>query len=485
MASVNFKGLVGDSYRARSGRFNASKTVNLYPEMGDASLSPNKLDQVAVLMSVPGKTGVFTADSEVPCRGLWQPSNSPSVLYGVFGSTVYQFVEDSNDVLVGTALTGALITTEGQVSIADNGLQVCLVDGQYGYFWGIGGNTVTQLVSANFYPADTVDYLDGYLLFNRSGTTECFFSDINAVTFSSLNTFKKVSSSDNVIGLKVNVGQIYLFGEKNTEVWQNVGGAITPFQRVPGKYIPFGCVSPGTIKTLNGTIIWLGRSLDGTGIVYSLQQDVATRVSTHAVEFALQQSTELSKSFAYTQQIDGHLFWNLQVPDLPETWCLDNLRPAWHTRQSNRDGVMGLDRAYNHALFKDKHIVGGDDGKLYRLDYETYTDGDAPLVRIRRAPHLANALDRVFHNLLEIDFRFGVGLENGEVPNAVLRISDDGGLNFGPDIPTSLGQVGDYLQKARWYRLGYSYDRVYEVYVSDPVRVEILSAKIEAETGDS
>ncbi len=491
---IMFKGFIGDSYRGRSERFNASETINMYPEMNEASLSQAKLEQVASLISVPGKQlrwDSYNLESNV--RGMWQPSNSPNIAFAVIGSSVYKITAgmDENGKYTNVALmAGQLMTTTGNVCLSDNGLQVVIVDGEYGYWMDIGGTTVTRITDGHFYPAATVDYLDGYFIFNRSGTTECFFSNINAITFPELNTFKKVSSSDNVVGIKVNVGQIYLFGEKATEVWYNAGGSPTPFARVPSKYIPFGCVAPLTIQNLNGTIFWLGRDTNGSGVVYMLQGDAAVRVSTHAIEFNIQQAgPDLSQAHAYTQQIDGHLFYCLQIPGLDKTWCFDALRPAWHARQTIRDGVASRDRANNHMFFNGEHIVGDDrEGKLFALDFEQFTDGEYPLARIRQLPHCANNLDRVFYELMEVDFRFGVGNVGpgyASEPVAVLNISDDGGLTFGPDIPMSIGKMGDYLIRAQWWRLGVSTDRVFRVTVSDPVKVQMLSATLSITLGDS
>lgn len=487
MAKIPYEAFVGDSAKMRSSRFNDSRTINMYLEANE-SVSPAKGKQPAVLLSVPGKTLRFDSGISSGVRGMWQPSSNPGVAFVVIGNVVFKIAPgtDAGGLFNSTILmSGTLNSSTGQVSISDNGLQVFMVDGQDGYWWDIGGDTVNLVTDVHFHPASTVDYLDGRFVFNHVGTTECFFSDINAVTFSELNTFRKTSSSDNVIGIKVNVGQIYLFGEKNTEVWYNQGSTesvFLPYARVQGKYIPFGCCAPLTIQTLNGTIVWLGKSIDGKGVVYTLDADNPTRVSTHAVEFDIQRVTDLSQAHAYTQQIDGHMFYCLQIPELDKTWCFDLLKPNWHERQTCRDGFFGRDRANNHMLFNGEHIVGDDQtGKLFVLDFDTYTDGEYPLVRIRQAPHLVNELDRVRYNKLEVDFMFGVGTptEFSANPVAVLNISDDGGMTFGPDLEVSIGAIGDYQVRAQWWQLGMSTDRVFRVTISDPVNVQMLSAVLD------
>ena len=85
---------------------------------------------------------------------------------------------------------------------------------------------------------------------------------------------------------------------------------------------------------------------------------------------------------------------------------------------------------------------------------------------------------------------FGTGLVNDGVntansvnPRIVLEISNDGGQTFSNPIYASLGQIGRWYTRARWQRLGSSRDRVFRVTVTDPVKVQMLSAYLDVEQG--
>jgi hypothetical protein len=122
-------------------------------------------------------------------------------------------------------------------------------------------------------------------------------------------------------------------------------------------------------------------------------------------------------------------------------------------------------------------------GNLYQFDDETYTDDGAPITRLRRAPHISNTGERIFHRAFQLDLEAGVGLAsgNGSDPRAILRWSNDGGHIWSDERWTSMGKQGEYTRRVIWRRLGSDRDRVYEVKISDPVKVTLISAYLETE----
>ena len=93
----------------------------------------------------------------------------------------------------------------------------------------------------------------------------------------------------------------------------------------------------------------------------------------------------------------------------------------------------------------------------------------------------------IFHNQLEVEFEAGVGLATGQGsdPQAVLDWSDDGGHTWGNEHWVDIGEIGEYKARAVWRRLGRSRNRTYRLTVSDPVKVVILGATLEAMAGGS
>ncbi len=96
---------------------------------------------------------------------------------------------------------------------------------------------------------------------------------------------------------------------------------------------------------------------------------------------------------------------------------------------------------------------------------------------------------RVFISRLEIDMETGVGISGAEVvgsaPQIMLRWSDDGGMTWGNEHWVSAGRIGRFSMRVIFNRLGWSYNRVYELVVTDPVAWRFVDAYIQMTKGRS
>jgi len=72
----------------------------------------------------------------------------------------------------------------------------------------------------------------------------------------------------------------------------------------------------------------------------------------------------------------------------------------------------------------------------------------------------------------------------GTDPHISLSYSDDGGHTFSSEKSVSIGKIGDRYRRAIWRRLGQSRDRVFRVTCSDPVKLTLLGARIDAVVGN-
>ncbi|MCU1301966.1 MAG: hypothetical protein JWQ87_2250 [Candidatus Sulfotelmatobacter sp.] len=64
----------------------------------------------------------------------------------------------------------------------------------------------------------------------------------------------------------------------------------------------------------------------------------------------------------------------------------------------------------------------------------------------------------------------------GRGPTMFMKFSDDGGRTWSNEYSRDCGQAGKFLTRVRWMRLGTSRDRVYRIYVTDPVPWRIIDA---------
>ena len=177
------------------------------------------------------------------------------------------------------------------------------------------------------------------------------------------------------------------------------------------------------------------------------------RVSTHALEFALQGYSAISDAIGFCYQQDGHVFYMLQFPTANETWCLDITDsekfkiPLWHKRAYFNAGVFSRHRANCYATFQGLNLVGDyQNGNIYALDLNTFTDNGQNIKRVRAWRALAKPMyEPVRFDSLLIDMETGAtGLPFSSDPQIVLDWSDDE-HSYSYPIQTNAGLVGETI----------------------------------------
>jgi hypothetical protein len=282
-------------------------------------------------------------------------------------------------------------------------------------------------------------------------------------------------------------------------------------------------LAPFSIAKLDNSIFWLGADPRGYGIVYRNQGYTGKRVSTHAIEYAIQQYGDISDAQAYTYQQEGHAFYVLNFPNANATWVYDVATDAWHERASWDNGIFTRNRGQCQMNFNSETIVGDyQNGNLYALDLDVYADNGQPqkwLRSWRPLPTGRNDLKRTAQHTLQLDAETGVGINSqidpgrlvdliispeesfaigpsetvtlyvnninnntvGADPEVMLRWSDDGGHTWSNEHWSKMGRIGAFSTRTFWRRLGMTTklrDRVYEISGTDPVKVVIVGAEL-------
>lgn len=480
---MRFMGFIGPSYTLQSVNVDCQRCINLYPEMDEAGTGHE--GEVASLVSTPGLNLLLTLPT-TPVRGVY--CDSLGQLWAVGGNTLYQISSDWVATLVGT-----LNSFTGPVSFSDNGIQVVLVDGSYGYYWTIGDpGTFAEIVDPSFYGANLVTFMDGYLIFNKPGTKQFYISPLNAVTpFSGLDIASAEADPEQLVGQVALQENLYLFSQRHLEVWYNSGNASFPLQRIQGAVVEVGCASAYSIAAIQTSVFWLGRDKHGQGTVYAIQGLVPQRVSTFAIENQIQSlGGDLSTARAWSYQQGGHFFYCLNIPGADTTWVFDTTTKLWHERAYLPSlGNYQRHLADCHAFAFTKNVVGDySSGNIYELSPTTYTDNGNPIRRERVSPHISKDLNHIFHSRFWLDIETGVGIDGsgqGTDPKAMLSWSNDFGHSWSNENWASIGPIGARRTRAIWRRLGKARDRVYRVQITDPVKVTLLGAEIDIEGGFS
>lgn len=477
--------ILGSSYVARSVNAADSRMVNLFPE-----IVPESGKEPAFLNRAPGLT-LLTTIGTGPIRGMWQMGAD---LYIVSGATLYRM--DTNYALT---IIGTVANDGTPVSMADSRatlddvriLFVACNGPTYVYFLYPDGESVFTQIQIDTWPgAITVGYLDGYFIFSAPNSESIYILDAQSVdTFSLLDVKRAEGANDDIVGMIINHKEIWIFGANSTEVWYDNGGAQYPFGPIQGAFNEIGCCATNSIAKMDNSVFWLGCDARGQGIVYRAKGYIGERISTHAVEWQIQQYGDLSNAVAYTYQQDGHSFYVLVFPSQNTTWVYDAATQAWHERCGFSAGAFTRHQGNCQAFFNNLVMIGDyANGNLYKFDLNSFTDNGATQRWLRSwralAPDADN-LNRAAHHSLQLDCESGVGLNTGQGidPQVMLRWSDDGGHTWSDEHWASMGAIGTYGTRVIWRRLGMTLkirDRVYEVSGTDPVKVVIMGAELHA-----
>lgn len=472
-------GFIGPSYELQSVNADCQRTVNLYPEIN--ALGTGKEREIASLVPTPGLRRLVTASSD-GCRGFYTASNGD--VFTVIGDKFYKL----SSAWVLTEF-GSLGTDSGRVSMADNGLQVVMVDGQAGYVYTIASGILSTISDPDFLGANHVRYLDGYFIFDEPDSNQWYISGLNDTTFDALDIATAEASPDEIVNIEINNHNVFVFGTQTIEVYYNSGDADFPFVRINGAVIDVGCSAPSTLCKMAGALFFLGGDANGSGIVYMMQGYQAVRISTPAIEKVIRGLTpeQIEAATAHTYQQGGHLFYCLNLPGTETTFVYDVSTSFWHDRTYLNLWSQERHRAECSTVAYGTLIVGDyENGKIYQLDPDYYFDDTTPIVRERIAPHTSSGLKLVRHNSFQLDMETGVGLDGtgqGTDPVASIRWSDNGGHSWSNWHEADIGTIGNFGTRVIWRRLGVSRDRVYHVRITDPIKVVILGAEVSLEEG--
>ena len=394
--------ILGGSYVARSINAADNRIVNLFAE---AIPEGSGGKEAGFLLRCPGLRLLATV-GDGPIRGLWVTNG---VAYVVSGSEFYSLNTSYTATLIGT------VSGFGPVSMADNGTQIFIACNPESFIYNTSTAVFAQITDTDFPGAGSVGYLDGYFVFNEPDSQKFWVTSLlDGTSVDPLDFASAEGYPDNVISLIVDHREIFLFGTTSVEVWYDAGTPDFPLARIQGAFMEVGCEAAYSVAKLDNSVFWLGSDARGRGIVYRANGYTPARISTNAVEYAIQGYGNISDAIAYTYQQDGHPFYVLIFPSAQATWVYDVSTTLWHERAGFAGGQFTRHRS-NCQMSYNSEIVVGDyaDGRIYAFDLDVYADDDQIQKWLRSWRALAtgqNNLKRTAHHSLQLDAETGVGL---------------------------------------------------------------------------
>lgn len=460
-------GLIGPSYQQRSLPFDAQRTVNLFPVFDEQG------KEVAALYGTPGLEAFATAGGG-PTRGGFSSTNGR--VFFVSGDVLYEI----SSLGVATA-RGTLNTNTGNVTIEENATQLFICDGEDGYVLTYATNVFAVVSDVDFPSAKTSTYIDGYFVVNENNTGKFFISSLNdGTTWAALDYATAESSPDQLSRVLRAVGQLWLFGNKTTEIWTNTGDSAFPFQKISGAELTVGIMAPHTALEASGSAVWVGESATGSGVVYRAKGFSPQRISTEAIEIKIAAASDKTTMKAMTYIQDGHEFYVLTGGGLETSLVYDFSTNLWHERAYTSVSGDFETHLASCIVFGFNEFLVGDrrNGSIYKLKQDVYSDNGNVIARERTFTHLSDELKQTRYNELRLGFETGVGLQTGQGsnPTVSLQLSKDGARTWSGSYQASIGAVGKYQTNVTFRRLGVADQMTFRIRITDPVKVAIVGA---------
>ena len=467
--STNFQTIpyqvVGDSYVSSAKDLSTQYTKNMYPVKAPNSLNAQS---GAALLSFPGLKLFASGSGQGPDRGIYKRTFAGKG-WKVSGSTLYSF--DSS----GTLTSEGTIPGSSLVSMADNGVNLMIVNGSDAY---IHDGSSLSLLTLSFDPLQVAYLNQQFIVLDSTGKIR--ISSVGSTTFPGTNFFEAESSSDETVSSIVFNQFVLNFGTDTIEPWENTGTGTPPFERMNGAIIEdVGALNRNCIASTKDGVYFIGSD----GLPYVMQSFQATKLTLNNQGIAhLFRGYGKANAFVRVLPVQGQNVVAFSFPQNNKTWCFSEQTGLWFELTHDTTDTMWLGKT--SAFLFDKTLVGDRlNGNIYELDINTYQDNSTDKVRERVfKPFSGTDLGVPRQNLQLKSVRYsvetGVG-DSDDNPQMLVSYSTDGGRSYSNERSLELGEEGDYLNSVEDFRNIKFTDLVIKIRYVENTRFSLYNSSID------
>lgn len=330
------------------------------------------------LVPVPKDSGISQGYLR-PADGIVQSGTGPGIgrgginwngnCYRVMGSDLVAVFPDGTTSVIGSVGSG------GQVSMTYSFDRLAIASNGQLFYWD--GVSLKQVSDPDLGTCLDVVWVDGY--FMSTDGTNLVVTELNDPF--AVNPLKYGSSEadpDPVVALKKIRNEIYAVNRYTTEVFDNVGGSLFPFQRIEGAQIQKGCVGTHACCVYMDAVAFIGSGRNEPPGVYVGLNSSVTKISTQEVDTILATFSEAVLATALLEaRVDrNNHYLMVHLPD--RTLIYDGVTgeaaggPVWFTHVTATSGFSEY-RAKDFVWCYDKWQVT--DPQSSALGYMTQTTG--------------------------------------------------------------------------------------------------------------
>lgn len=467
-------------YESFSKPLAAQECINLIPIVpqtnalsGAALIGTPGIDQIAMLSGKNRGAHVFKGRD-----------------YRVNGTSLFRINRDFSVEELGQ------INGSERVSMADNGTQLCIVvPYDKGYIFTENPDTLTEITAPGYTdnPSKFVVYIDSYFVHI---TDNVFFisNANNGLAYDPLDFATAEVDPDKIIGAHVSRNQLFIFGSQTIELFQNIGGADFPFQRINGAVIPKGLKAINSVIEFDNSFVFLGAGVNEGAAIWKWIGGNVQKISNSAIDTQINKysDAEIKSCFVMSYAQNGSYFVIFSF--IKNTFVYDATasilqgRPVWHERRSGlglgtRWRVNSISEVYGQILVADAF-----DGRVGRLDDKSYEEYGEIITRSFSTAPFNQQNNDIFVHKIEMTVEPGTSdiTPLNLSPQLRMSFSDDGGFTFSNEIPRSMGRQGHYNTRLIWWRQGKtSTSRILKFKIAEKIKVAFLKLTAEWEVEES
>lgn len=209
---------IGPSYVAYSLNIDAQRSINLYLEKKETQDAKGQPVEEFSLLGTPGLT-TFCQLPTFPVRGQWVALDR---LFVVSGNTLYEVFSNAVYKAIGTLLTNSYF-----VGMADNGLQLCVVDGANEYIYDF--STASSGSGALITITTTAGAVTGASLGSGGGSGYPASATFNLLVTGGGGNFGSVNVTTNAAGVVAAVNSVVYGGGSGYSDTSNCATSINMF----------------------------------------------------------------------------------------------------------------------------------------------------------------------------------------------------------------------------------------------------------------
>ena len=482
------------------------------------------------LVPYAGYKNALTLSPSADGRGIYS-SFVGGFMIAVLGSFVFRIqVSAMGNLYVYNSLPiGSLQTDQGDVYIAENNNEeICITDGVYVYVYNYQPGTPSADVfrssysgSANPFTFSSVNpgyisFQNGRLIIACGETTNWVLSDLNnAVSWPTTANYigsiqTKPDFAQAAVPLPGGGNNLLVFGRNVTELWQDVGAVLFPYQRNSTFNVDYGCLNPATVAHLKDYVVWLGVNEQSGPVLMLYEGGKFESISTDGIDYQLGNLKNPQNCTGFLYQQDGHVIYQFTFPTDNISYAYDfETKLFFNVSDENLNYHIAREIVYFNNTY---YFVSLNGGNIYAFDtlYTSaqYDEDDIQIIpRIRITPpvrmpdqryYIAKSLGFTVENgqpnrirtvevitnsnqQITTESGLSITCENGDVicteimentPSYIyetasevisLAISRNGGETFGTFWGKDMNHTGNFKSRFIFQRLGHANDSTYQL----------------------